>query len=205
MTKSLINTLAWDKMNGLIPAVVQDARTGRVLMLAYMNRDALQKTLDTNQVTFYSRSRAQLWTKGETSGNTLTLIEIRPDCDNDAVLVIAEPAGPTCHTGRTSCFGQDADHTALESLGELDRLIQQRHRDRPPDSYTTTLFEAGLAKMAQKVGEEAVEVVVSALEEESRTIEESADLLYHLTVLLRSRGLSLTDVATTLSHRRHPK
>ncbi|HSR53151.1 MAG TPA: bifunctional phosphoribosyl-AMP cyclohydrolase/phosphoribosyl-ATP diphosphatase HisIE [Acidobacteriota bacterium] len=201
----MMNKLAWDKMNGLIPAIVQDARSGRVLMLAYMNQDALNQTLDSKKVTFYSRSRDELWTKGETSGNTLSLVEIRPDCDNDALLVIAEPAGPTCHTGRTSCFGEDADHTAFESLGELDRLIEDRFHQRPEGSYTTRLFEAGLDKMAQKVGEEAVEVVVSALQEESRSIEESADLLYHLTVFLRSRGLSLTDVATTLSRRRRPR
>ncbi|MGH8072868.1 MAG: bifunctional phosphoribosyl-AMP cyclohydrolase/phosphoribosyl-ATP diphosphatase HisIE [Lysobacter sp.] len=192
-------SLAWHKQAGLLPAIVQDADTLRVLMLGYMDRAALDATLTTGLVTFHSRSRQRLWVKGETSGNTLALVAIEPDCDADSLLVTARPRGPTCHLGRASCFAL----SPTDVLAELDRLVATRERVRPPDSYTTRLFDSGVRAIAQKVGEEGVETALAAVvQDEIALAGEAADLLYHLLVLLRARGLSLTD-ATEVLRQRH--
>ena len=192
------DTLAWDKQGGLLPAVVQDADTLKVLMLGYMDRAALQATLDTGRVTFFSRSRQRLWTKGESSGHVLELVAIEPDCDADTLLVRARPKGPTCHLGRPSCF----EHAPGGFLRELDALVAQRERERPAASYTTALFEGGVRRVAQKVGEEGVETALAAVAQgDAELLGEAADLLYHLLVLLRARGLGLADVETLLARR----
>ena len=193
--------LAWDKGDGLLPAVVQHARDGRVLMLGYMNRAALQVTLDSGKVTFYSRSKQRLWTKGESSGHTLELQSLHADCDNDSLLALALPQGPTCHLGRDSCFG-DAATPALAFVGQLDALIAQRARQRPEGSYTTRLFDAGIRHIAQKVGEEGVETALAAVvQDDAALLGEAADLVYHLLVLLRARGMGFDTVAETLALR----
>jgi phosphoribosyl-AMP cyclohydrolase / phosphoribosyl-ATP pyrophosphohydrolase len=193
------DALAWDKQNGLLPAIVQDANTLRVLMLGYMSREALQTTLDSGSVTFYSRSKQRLWTKGESSGHVLKLVSIETDCDRDTLLVQAIPHGPTCHLGRESCF-PDAPG---DELAMLEATIAQRHHDRPAGSYTTKLFDAGMKRIAQKVGEEGLETALAAVvEDDSALLGESADLIYHLLVLLRMRGLSLADVERVLASRR---
>lgn len=198
MTPEEINSLDWQKQGGLLPTVVQDESNGQVLMLGYMNRDALDATLDTGHVTFWSRSKERLWTKGETSGNALALVRIETDCDRDSLLVIARPNGPTCHLGRASCFAEAPSNF----LAELDALIRERELDRPPGSYTTTLFDSGTKGIAQKVGEEGVEAALAAVaENDSALLGEAADLIYHLTVLLRSRGLSLQAVVEVLRDR----
>lgn len=193
--------LDWDKDGGLLPAIVQDARDARVLMLGYMSPDALERTLATGRVTFWSRSRRALWTKGETSGNGLELVSVAADCDRDALLVRARPLGPTCHTGEPACFPGDARPTG--TLAGLDALVADRARTRPEGSYTTRLFEAGTARIAQKVGEEAVETALAAVtRDDAGLLDEAADLVFHLVVLLRSRGLAWTDVEARLSARR---
>ena len=199
-----INAIDWDKMSGLAPAVVQDAFDGRVLMLGYMNREALSNTLDTGRVTFWSRSRNELWTKGATSGNTLDLVAVHADCDNDALLIMARPAGPTCHLGTDSCFDGMDETTApgLSFLAKLERVVAQRYEDRPEGSYTTKLFDAGVKRIAQKVGEEGVETALAAVAGDYAELEnEAADLLFHLLVLLRDCGLTLEDVTGTLESR----
>lgn len=189
----------WSK--GLIPAVVQDADTGLVLMLGYMNEEALAHTRRSGQVTFYSRSKQRLWTKGESSGHFLELVSLAVDCDADTLLVLARPRGPTCHNGTTTCFG-DFPGPDLAFLGELDRLIETRHRERPAGSYTTKLFDAGTRRIAQKVGEEGVETALAAVAQDADALlGEAADLVYHLTVLLRDKGLGLADVARRLRER----
>ncbi|TLX21196.1 bifunctional phosphoribosyl-AMP cyclohydrolase/phosphoribosyl-ATP diphosphatase HisIE [Thermomonas fusca] len=194
-----IDTLAWDKQGGLLPAIVQDAATLRVLMLGYMNREALGVTLASGRVTFYSRSKGRLWTKGESSGHVLELVSIEADCDADTLLVQAHPHGPTCHLQRPSCFPA----APADGLAELDALIAQRERERPQGSYTTKLFEDGVRRIAQKVGEEGVETALAAVaQDEAALLGEAADLLYHLTVLLRARGLSLQDARQVLQARR---
>lgn len=194
-----LDALAWEKQQGLLPAIVQDANTLRVLMLGYMNREALQQTLASQQVTFYSRSKQRLWKKGETSGHVLEVVSVGVDCDADTLLVQAIPHGATCHLQRASCF-PDAP---ADSLMELDALIAQREQQRPPGSYTTQLFASGIRRIAQKVGEEGVETALAAVvQDEDALLGEAADLLYHLTVLLRARGLSLADVKTVLQQRR---
>ena len=195
--------LNWQKMNGLIPAIVQDASSGRVLMLGYMNEDALEKTRSSSQVTFYSRSRETLWTKGETSGNTLGLVSLQADCDNDTLLVLAEPAGPTCHTGETSCFDNHRNKPAplASQLHAMAELIARRDVDRPQGSYTTELLESGITRQAQKVGEEGVEVALAAATGADDLKNEAADLLYHLLVLLQSSNSSLDEVLETLKQR----
>ena len=191
-------TLAWDKQDGLIPAIVQEAGAGRVLMLGYMNREALAETLSSQRVTFYSRSRKRLWTKGETSGNFLELVAIEADCDNDSLLVQARPLGPTCHLDRASCFATAPANFLLE----LDALVANRERTRPEGSYTTRLFESGLRRMAQKVGEEGVETSLAAvIEDDQALLGEAADLIYHLIVLLRARGLSISAALQVLEQR----
>lgn len=190
--------LDWDKVGGLMPAIVQDAATLRVLMLGYMDRAALDRTLRDGRVTFFSRSKQRLWTKGETSGHHLELVAIRADCDGDTLLVSAHPHGPTCHTGSNSCFG-DAPG---QFLGALDALVRQREHDRPLNSYTTKLFEKGTRHIAQKVGEEGVETALAGVvQRDDELLGESADLLFHLVVLLRARGLSLDDAVAVLEQR----
>ncbi|WP_305803969.1 bifunctional phosphoribosyl-AMP cyclohydrolase/phosphoribosyl-ATP diphosphatase HisIE [Stenotrophomonas sp. YIM B06876] len=190
--------LDWDKVGGLIPVVVQDVATLRVLMLGYMDRAALASTRETGKVTFFSRSKQRLWMKGETSGNQLDVVDIRHDCDADTLLVIASPHGPTCHTGTPSCFGAAPGNF----LGALDALIKQRERDRPLKSYTTELFEKGTRRIAQKVGEEGVETALAGVAQgDAELLGESADLLFHLTVLLRARGFSLIDAVAVLEER----
>ncbi len=199
-----LDRLAWDKQDGLLPAVVQDAETLRVLMLGYMNREALEMTLACRHVTFFSRSKGRLWTKGERSGHVLKLVSIETDCDADTLLIQAHPQGPTCHLERTSCF-PDAPGSFL---GDLDALIAQRERERPVGSYTTKLFEGGIRRIAQKVGEEGVETALAAVaQEDADLLGESADLIYHLLVLLRARGLSLAQVEglLRLRHATAPK
>ena len=195
--------LAWEKMDGLIPAIVQDAFDGRVLMQGFMNREALETSLESGKVTFWSRSRQQLWTKGETSGNTLDLVEVDADCDGDCLLVRAKPEGPTCHLGTDTCF--DVDKTVspeLAFLAQLERLIAQRENDMPEKSYTTELFQSGSKRIAQKVGEEGVETALAAVAgDDKELLNESADLIFHLLVLLRSKQLDLSSVIDVLRAR----
>ena len=194
-----IDRLDWGKQGGLIPAIVQDATTLQVLMMGWMSRESLAITLYDGRVTFYSRTRNRLWTKGETSGNTLQLVNIEVDCDADTLLVQANPNGPTCHLGRASCFPA----APANVLAELDGVITARGRDRPDGSYTTRLFQSGVRGIAQKVGEEAVEVALAAVAQDDKSVlDESADLLFHLLVLLRSRGMSIQDVLSVLADRR---
>ncbi|MBI4565566.1 MAG: bifunctional phosphoribosyl-AMP cyclohydrolase/phosphoribosyl-ATP diphosphatase HisIE [Planctomycetes bacterium] len=182
----------------LIPAIVQDARTGDVRMLGYMNREAYEKTRDTGDLHFYSRSRRALWRKGETSGHTHRVVSMWADCDADALLVQAEPAGPTCHTGATSCFSE----SAMGTLGRLERVIASRRSERPEGSYTAKLTAEGTHRIAKKVGEEAIETVLAAVDgDRSRLIAESADVLYHLLVLWADRGVALADVLGELDRR----
>lgn len=194
-----IESLAWEKQSGLLPAIVQDADSRRVLMLGYMSREALVKTIESGQVTFYSRSKQRLWTKGESSGHVLTLVGLEVDCDNDTLLVQARPQGPTCHLGTVSCF----PNAPGDVLGDLDALIAKRAVDLPAGSYTTKLFESGIKRIAQKVGEEGLETALAAVvEDDDALLGEAADLLYHLIVLLRARGLDLDAVKQTLAKRR---
>jgi phosphoribosyl-ATP pyrophosphohydrolase/phosphoribosyl-AMP cyclohydrolase len=195
--------LDWAKGDGLLPAIVQHWRSGEVLMLGYMNADALVRTQASGHVTFYSRSKQRLWTKGESSGHVLALKSIRIDCDADTLLIQADPHGPTCHTGTSSCFGDSVDvRPPLGFLAELDALVAQRHAERPAGSYTTKLFDGGMRRIAQKVGEEGVETALAAVAQgDEELLGEAADLVFHLTVALRARGMSLGDVARVLSER----
>jgi len=191
----------WSKSGGLLPAIVQHWSSGEVLMLGYMDRDALAATRASGKVTFFSRSRQRLWTKGERSGHVLELRSLHLDCDRDTLLVRAQPLGPTCHIGTATCFA-DAPPLPLAFLAELDRLVAQRAGARPEGSYTTGLFESGVRGIAQKVGEEAVETALAAVaQDDAELLGESADLLFHLIVLLRARGLGLVDVARMLATR----
>ena len=197
-----IDQLDWKKSDGLLPAVVQHWRSGAVLMLGYVNRDALSQTLQSGKVTFWSRSKQRLWCKGETSGHYLELKSAHPDCDADAILILAEPHGPTCHRGTKTCFGDEAFPT-LTVLSDLEDLIARRNRERPADSYTTRLFESGIRRIAQKVGEEGVETALAGVAQDNASIaSEAADLVYHLLILLRARGVELTDVVDVLRSRR---
>ena len=194
-----IESLAWDKQDGLLPAIVQDADNLRVLMLGYMSREALQATLGSGKVTFFSRSKQRLWMKGETSGDVLDLVHIETDCDNDTLLVQARPHGPTCHLQRASCFPT----APADTLAALDALVAARERERPQGSYTTRLFDGGVRGIAQKVGEEGVETALAGVvQDDEALLGESADLLFHLIVLLRARGLSLDDAKRVLEARR---
>lgn len=197
-TIAAIGRVDWDKGGGLLPAIVQDAATLRVLMLGYMDRTALQATVDSGRVTFFSRSKGRLWTKGESSGHFLDLVSVDVDCDGDTLLVLARPQGPTCHLQRESCFP-----TAPGALlAELDDLVARRHEHKPEGSYTTKLFERGIRRIAQKVGEEGVETALAAVaEDEDALLGEAADLMFHLLVLLRARGLGLADVEAKLRTR----
>lgn len=195
----------FDKQGGLVPAIIQDNITKNVLMLGYMNRDAYEKTLSTGKVTFWSRNRNCLWTKGETSGNFLNLVSMKVDCDNDTLLVRATPNGPVCHLGTDTCWGEQNDTTPLLFLAELQDFINKRHEEMPEGSYTTTLFKDGLNRMAQKVGEEALEAVIEATNgTNERLIYEASDMLYHLIVLLASKGLRIEDIARELQTRHNP-
>lgn len=193
----------FEKMGGLVPAIIQDARTKNVLMLGFMNREAYEKTLASGLVTFWSRSRQCLWTKGETSGNVLRLVSIKNDCDNDTLLVRAEPAGPVCHTGTDTCWGESNEADDVQFLGELQDFIEQRREQMPEGSYTTRLFTDGTKRIAQKVGEEALEAVIEATSgTREQFVYEASDMLYHLLVLLTDKGLRIDDLAREL-HRRH--
>jgi len=186
-----------------VPAIIQDATTKNVLMLGFMNEEAYRKTLDTKHVTFWSRTRNCLWTKGETSGNYLNLVDIKNDCDNDTLLVKVHPVGPTCHTGTDTCWGETNTENPLLFLSELQNFIDKRHQEMPEGSYTTKLFKDGVNKMAQKLGEEALETVIEATNGTSEhLVYEASDMLYHLIVLLTSKGLRIEDVAEEL-HKRH--
>ena len=192
-------------MNGLVPAIIQDNTTRNVLMLGYMNREAYEKTLATGKVTFWSRSRNCLWTKGETSGNFLNLVDIKVDCDNDTLLVRVNPTGPACHLGTDTCWGETNDANPLLFLTELQDFINKRHEEMPEGSYTTLLFKDGLNRMAQKVGEEALEAVIEATNgTNDRLIYEASDMFYHLIVLLTSKGLRIEDIAKELKERHAP-
>jgi phosphoribosyl-ATP pyrophosphohydrolase/phosphoribosyl-AMP cyclohydrolase len=196
-----LQRIDWDKGGGLVPAIVQDARDSRVLMLGYMNREALQRTEDTRRVTFYSRSRARLWEKGETSGHGLALRAIRLDCDGDTLLISAVPEGPVCHTGTATCFGDEAP-PGLAFLTQLEQLIARRIAENPEGSYTARLHRSGVQRVAQKVGEEGLEVAIAGcVEGDDALLGESADLLYHLLVLLRARSLNFEQVVDLLRSR----
>jgi phosphoribosyl-ATP pyrophosphohydrolase/phosphoribosyl-AMP cyclohydrolase len=191
----------FSKLNGLIPAIIQDVRTNQVLMLGFMNEEALSKTRDTGLVTFYSRTRKKLWTKGEESGNYLHVKEIHEDCDQDTLLIMASPDGPVCHTGSYTCFGDLSDHT-LGFLIYLQDFLKKRRQELPEGSYTTSLFRAGVNQIAKKLGEEAVELVIASKDpDDERFLNEAADLVYHLIVLLLEKGHSLQDVEEILKQR----
>ncbi len=198
-----IEQLAWKKMEGLLPAIVQDAFDGRVLMQAYMNAESLKFTLASKRVTFWSRSRRELWTKGESSGNGLNLAAVHADCDLDCLLVFASPDGPTCHRNTDSCFDDSAPvRPDLAFLAGLERLVRERSINRPEGSYTSSLFDAGVKRIAQKVGEEGVETALAAAAgDRDELLNESADLLYHLLVLLRARDIQLAEVVNVLQTR----
>ncbi|MCD8304676.1 MAG: bifunctional phosphoribosyl-AMP cyclohydrolase/phosphoribosyl-ATP diphosphatase HisIE [Prevotellaceae bacterium] len=198
-------SIDFQKGGGLVPAIVQDANTLRVLMLGYMNEEAYQKTLETKRVTFWSRTRKTLWTKGETSGNFLNVVDIKVDCDQDSLLVKALPEGSVCHTGKDTCWGEENKRNPLLFLSELSDFIETRHREMPEGSYTTSLFKEGLNRMAQKVGEEALELVIEATNgTNERLVYEGSDMLYHLIVLLTSKGLRIEDMAAELEQRHKP-
>lgn len=205
----------FDKMQGLVPAIIQDAETRQVLMLGYMNRQAYDLTVMTGKVTFWSRTRKTTWTKGETSGNYLHVVDIKNDCDNDTLLIRVNPVGPVCHTGADTCWGekntplhaarQNRSSNPLLFLSELQDFIEERYRQMPEGSYTTSLFRDGLNRMAQKVGEEALELVIEAVNgTDERMIYEGSDMLYHLLVLMTSKGLRIEQMAEELMVRHNP-
>lgn len=201
VTQQNITQLAWDKMDMLLPATVQDAISGKVLMQGYMNQAAMEKTLDTGLVTFFSRSKQRLWTKGETSGNTLDLVSVACDCDQDSLLVLANPNGPTCHTGVESCWF-DGNTPAFTFLADLERVLAARKDADPKSSYTASLYNKGIKRIAQKVGEEGVETALAATVHDKEELKnEAADLLYHLTVLLQASDMSLNDALDVLRER----
>ena len=198
-------TIDFEKMGGLIPAIIQDATTKNVLMLGFMNQEAYDKTVATKHVTFWSRTRNTLWTKGETSGHFLNLIDMKIDCDNDTLLVRVNPIGPTCHTGTDTCWGEDNESNPLLFLTELQDFINKRKQEMPEGSYTTSLFTKGINKIAQKVGEEALETVIEATNgTNDNLVYEASDLLYHLLVMLTEKGLRIEDVALELQKRHDP-
>jgi phosphoribosyl-ATP pyrophosphohydrolase/phosphoribosyl-AMP cyclohydrolase len=200
MTTFNPSNIDWGKINGLLPAIIQDNQTGQVLMLGYMNQEALRATCETGQVTFYSRTKKRLWMKGETSGNVLRVIQILADCDEDTILILAEIKGPCCHLNQPSCFGTYS--AAFSALFHLEEVILPRYQERPGQHYTTQLFDQGLKRIAQKVGEEGVEVALAAsCGDKSETLNEAADLLYHLLVLLVAKKISLNEVNLLLKQR----
>jgi phosphoribosyl-ATP pyrophosphohydrolase/phosphoribosyl-AMP cyclohydrolase len=196
-----IDELNFTKLNGLIPAAVADKDTGQILMLGFMNRESLEKTIATNLVTFFSRTKNRVWTKGETSGNYLKLSEIKTDCDNDSLLIYAEPQGPTCHTGQYSCFGIEKKSSII-FLNQLFDLIKNRKKSLPENSYTAELFKSGENRIIQKFGEEAVETLIAAKNKDrNEIINEVSDLIYHLFVMLVQTGIELSDIAGRLEER----
>ncbi|MBK2255891.1 bifunctional phosphoribosyl-AMP cyclohydrolase/phosphoribosyl-ATP diphosphatase HisIE [Francisella philomiragia] len=203
MDNKIIESIAWQKMDNLVPAIIQSAIDNSVLMLGYMSKESLEKTLEIGKVTFYSRSKKRLWTKGEESGHFLELKDITVDCDNDSILIKAIPYGPTCHTGSKSCFTKNEENSSLYIIDKLEKLIAERKDYLPENSYLTSLFKKGLPRIAQKVGEEGVEVVIAAMKQDSEDelISETADLLFHLLVLLREKGISLEQICQKLVSR----
>ena len=192
-------------MGGLVPAIIQDAVTRKVLMLGFMNEEAFQKTMETKHVTFWSRTRNTLWTKGETSGNFLNMVDIKTDCDNDTLLIQVHPDGPTCHTGTDTCWGEENEANPLLFLIELQDFIYRRKKEMPEGSYTTKLFKEGINKIAQKVGEEALETIIEATNgTNEHLVYEVSDMLYHLLVMLTEKGLRIEDVAQELQKRHDP-
>jgi phosphoribosyl-AMP cyclohydrolase / phosphoribosyl-ATP pyrophosphohydrolase len=204
-TQPILAELDWEKMNGLIPAIVQDAASGAVLMMGYMNRDALAMTQTSGRVTFWSRSKGRLWTKGETSGHLLKVRSIAADCDRDTLLIMADSHGPACHLGTATCWGANAPHSRAQQLaflGELENVIAQRMATRPEGSYTTQLLDSGIRRIAQKVGEEGLELALAAVaQSDEEIIGEAADLIYHTLLLLKAKGLMLAQVAAELASR----
>jgi len=198
-----ISEINFTKMNGLVPGAIVDLHTGQLLMIGFLNKDALEKTIETGLVTFYSRTKQRLWTKGETSGNLLKVSEIKKDCDNDSLLIYAEPKGPVCHTGAHTCFGEEkSDNNFIFSLS---RLIEQRKKEMPEKSYTTKLFTEGLSRISQKVGEEAVETVIASMKKDRQEIiEETSDLIYHLLVMLAEHEIAPQEIIQNLE-KRHNK
>ena len=197
-------TIDFEKMDGLVPAIIQDDKTLKVLMLGFMNEEAYQQTVKTGKVTFWSRTKNRLWTKGETSGNFLNVVDIKADCDNDTLLIKVNPVGPVCHTGADTCWNEKNDNPIM-FLTELQRFIEKRHEEMPEGSYTTSLFKDGLSRMTQKVGEEAVELIIESMKgDNERMIYEASDMFYHLIVLLTSKGLSIEDIAKELIERHDP-
>jgi len=199
---NLIESINWEKVGGLIPAIIQNSTTAEVLMLGYMNPEALEISIKQNKVVFFSRTKNRLWLKGETSGNELIIKKISLDCDQDSILILVEPIGQTCHLGQNSCYGNTM--TKLNrAINDLEQTINQRKLSMPENSYTTALIRSGINKISQKVGEEAVEVVIAAINEDNKSlINETADLIYHLLVLLSVKNISLNDVSECLSHRK---
>nr|MBP7471671.1 bifunctional phosphoribosyl-AMP cyclohydrolase/phosphoribosyl-ATP diphosphatase HisIE [Prevotella sp.] len=195
----------FDKMGGLVPAIIQDVKTRKVLMLGFMNQEAYDKTIATKKVTFWSRGRNCLWTKGETSGNFLNLVSIKNDCDDDTLLIQVNPQGPTCHKGTDTCWGEENDYNPILFLTELQDFINKRKEEMPEGSYTTALFNKGTKRIAQKVGEEALETVIEAVAgTDEKLVYEASDILYHLVVLLADKGLRIEDVAAELLKRHNP-
>jgi phosphoribosyl-ATP pyrophosphohydrolase/phosphoribosyl-AMP cyclohydrolase len=198
----MIDQLNFSKLNDLVPAIVQDAETRQVLMVGFMNREAVERTLKERKAIFWSRTKQRLWQKGETSGHVLEVESVLVDCDNDALLILAKGRGPVCHTGSYTCFGEERSTSVSNAFERLEWIIRDRQKQLPEQSYTAKLFRQGTAKIAQKVGEEAVEVAIASLLQDPNALkEESADLLYHLLVLLRERGVSFSEIAATLEAR----
>lgn len=201
INKDNIEQLAWDKMSGLIPCIVQDSRSGTVQMQGFVNKDAIEKTLETGNVTFFSRSKQRLWTKGETSGHTLELVQLTADCDKDSILALAKPNGPTCHLGHPTCW-VDANSPSVSFIAELEALIASRKDADPESSYTAKLYSKGVKRIAQKVGEEGVETALAAtVQDKDELKNEAADLLYHLLVLLQASDMELNDAIEVLKER----
>lgn len=197
-----MENLNFSKLNGLVPAVVQDNNTRKVLMLGFMNSEAVKNTRETGRVTFFSRTKNRLWTKGEESGNFLNLVSMEPDCDGDTLLVKVNPAGPVCHLGNDTCWGEKNEAEQLEFLKKLQDLIDKRKQEMPDGSYTTTLFREGIRKISQKLGEEAVETIVGAMAgDDKNMLYEGADLMYHLMVLLSYKGYRIEDLVVELKNR----
>ena len=201
----MMKQIDFNKMDGLVPAIIQDATTKNVLMLGFMNEEAYQKTLELKRVTFFSRTKKRLWTKGEESGNFLNVVDIKLDCDNDTLLILVNPEGPVCHKGTDTCWGEKNEANPLLFLSELQDFIETRYKEMPEGSYTTSLFKDGINRMAQKVGEEALEAVIEACNgTNERLVYEGSDLFYHLFVLLTSKGLRIEDIARELEQRHKP-
>lgn len=201
----MMKQIDFNKMDGLVPAIIQDATTKNVLMLGFMNEEAYQKTLELKRVTFFSRTKKRLWTKGEESGNFLNVVDIKLDCDNDTLLILVNPEGPVCHKGTDTCWGEKNEANPLLFLSELQDFIEMRYKEMPEGSYTTSLFKDGINRMAQKVGEEALEAVIEACNgTNERLVYEGSDLFYHLVVLLTSKGLRIEDIARELEQRHKP-